>query len=212
VVLGHETAGHVAEVAGRAACLRGQRAALVAGRGRRHRAGDGRGPIGLLHLQLGLGRGARAVIVSDPSQGRRANAERFGATVTVDPASQDLGAVVGEVSRGVGIDSTIVAIGRAELVNQAVGLARVGGRVNLFAGFKGKGLAEVESNLLHYKQVRLTGTSNARRADYETALRMIETGKVDTASMVTHRFPLRSVTEAIETVTTGQAIKVAVLP
>jgi hypothetical protein len=30
--------------------------------------------------------------------------------------------------------------------------------------------------------------------------------------MVTHRFPLRSVTEAIVTVTTGQAIKVAVLP
>jgi threonine dehydrogenase-like Zn-dependent dehydrogenase len=51
----------------------------------------------------------------------------FGATVTVDPASQDLGAVVREVSRGVGIDSTIVAIGRAELVNQAVELARVGG-------------------------------------------------------------------------------------
>jgi L-iditol 2-dehydrogenase len=114
------------------------------------------GPIGLLHLQLALGSGARAVIV--------------------------------------------------------VELARVGGRVNLFAGFKGKGLAEVESNLLHYKQVRLTGTSNARRADYETALRLIETGKVDTASMVTHRFPLRSVTKAIETVTTGHAIKVAVLP
>jgi L-iditol 2-dehydrogenase len=172
----------------------------------------GAGPIGLLHLQLALRSGARAVIVSEPSEGRRSNAERFGATVTVDPGSQDLAAVAEEVSRGVGIDSTVVAIGSAELVNQAVRLARIGGRVNLFAGFKGKGLAEVESNLLHYQQVRLTGTSNARRADYETALHLIETGRVDTASMVTHRFPLRSVTEAIETVTTGQAIKVAVLP
>jgi L-iditol 2-dehydrogenase len=172
----------------------------------------GAGPIGLLHLQLALHSGARAVIVSEPSEGRRVNAERFGATVTVAPGGEDLAGVVEEVSRGVGVDSVIVAIGRAELVNQAVALARTGGRVNLFAGFKGAGLAEVESNLLHYKQVRLTGTSNARRADYETALHLIESGAVDTASMVTHRFPLRSVTEAIETVTGGRAIKVAVLP
>jgi L-iditol 2-dehydrogenase len=172
----------------------------------------GAGPIGLLHLQLALASGARAVIVSEPAAGRRAQAERLGATVTVDPTSEDLAAVVDEVSRGVGVDSTIVAIGVPRLVNQAVQLARTGGRVNLFAGFKNKGLAEVESNLLHYKQVLLTGTSNARRADYETALHLIETGKVDTASMVTHRFPLRAVAEAIETVTAGEAIKVAVLP
>lgn len=172
----------------------------------------GAGPIGLLHLQLALVSGARAVIVSEPTAGRRARAERFGATVTVDPASEDLAAVVDEVSRGVGIDSTIVAIGRPELVNQAVQLARIGGRVNLFAGFKGNGLAEVESNLLHYKQVQLTGSSNARRADYETALHLIEGGRIDTASMITHRFPLSAVGEAVETVSTGEAIKVAVMP
>ena len=47
---------------------------------------------------------------------------------------------------------------------------------------------------------------------YALALRMIETGRVDTVSMVTHRFPLGSVVEAIETVTNREAIKVAVLP
>jgi hypothetical protein len=40
---------------------------------------------------------------------------------------------------------------------------------------------------------------------------MIETGRVDTVSVVTHRFPLGSVVEAIETVTNREAIKVAVL-
>lgn len=172
----------------------------------------GAGPIGLLHLQLALVSGARAVIVSEPTPARRERAARFGATVAVDPAGEDLAAVVDEVSRGVGIDSVIVAIGRPELVNQAVQAARIGGRVNLFAGFKGTGLAEVESNLLHYKQVRLTGTSNARRADYETALHLIETGRIDTASMITHRFPLSAVGEAIETVSGGEAVKVAVIP
>jgi threonine dehydrogenase-like Zn-dependent dehydrogenase len=41
---------------------------------------------------------------------------------------------------------------------------------------------------------------------------MIEAGRIDTAAMVTHRFPLESVVEAIETVTSREAIKVAVLP
>jgi hypothetical protein len=40
---------------------------------------------------------------------------------------------------------------------------------------------------------------------------MIETGRADTVSMVTHRFPLGSVVEAIETVSNREAIKVAVL-
>jgi L-iditol 2-dehydrogenase len=172
----------------------------------------GAGPIGLLHLQLALVSGARAVIVSEPSAVRRAHAERLGATLTVDPESGVLEAAVEEVTGGLGIDATVVAIGRPQLVDEAVRLARTGGRVNLFAGFGGSGLAEVESNLLHYKQVRLTGSANSRRADYETALRLIESGRIDSVSMVTHRFPLTEVAEAIRTVAAGEGIKVAVLP
>ena len=47
---------------------------------------------------------------------------------------------------------------------------------------------------------------------YALALRMIGTGRADTVSMVTHRFPLGSVVEAIKTVTNREAIEVAVLP
>jgi L-iditol 2-dehydrogenase len=171
----------------------------------------GAGPIGLFHLQLSLLGGARAVIVSEPSACRRAQAEQLGATVTVDPTSDDPPGVAEEVSRGVGIDSTIICIGVPQLVNQALRLCRTRGRVNVFAGLVDKGWAEVEANLVHYKQVLLTGSANSRRSDYETALQLIESGKIDTASMVTHRLPLSAVIDAIDTVTT-EAIKVAVLP
>jgi L-iditol 2-dehydrogenase len=172
----------------------------------------GAGPIGLFHLQLALLAGARAVIVSEPSGGRRSQAERLGATMTVDPTRQNLDEVVEELSRGVGADSSIICVGVPQLVNQAVRLSRSGGRVNVFAGLEGEGWAEIEANLIHYKQVLLTGSANSRRADYETALRLIESGRIDTASMVTHRFPLSAVTDAIAAVTTGAAIKAAVLP
>jgi L-iditol 2-dehydrogenase len=172
----------------------------------------GAGPIGLFHLQLALLAGARAVIVSEPAAARRARAERLGATVAVDPATQDLAEVVRELSEGVGADSSVVCVGVPELVNQAVELSRSGGRVNVFAGLKGAGWTEVAASRIHYRQVRLTGSANSRRSDFETALRLIESGRVETASMVTHRFPLAAVEKAVGTVGTGEAIKVAVLP
>jgi L-iditol 2-dehydrogenase len=172
----------------------------------------GSGPIGLFHLQLSLLAGARTVIVSDPSAPRRAIASNFGAHITVDPTAEDLSAVVSQATEGLGMDSIIVCIGLPKLVNDALKLARQGGRINIFAGLAGKGLAEVEANLIHYNELEVTGTSNSRRADYQVALRLIESGRVKVEPMVTDRFPLRAVDEALAKTASGEGIKVAVLP
>jgi threonine dehydrogenase-like Zn-dependent dehydrogenase len=168
--------------------------------------------VGLLHLQLALLSGAGSVIVSQRSPARRALAERLGAAVAVDPTSQDLAEVADEVTGGLGVDLAIIAIGVPELVNQAVRLTRVAGRVSIFAGLAGKGWAEVEANLIHYKQLVVTGSSDVRRSDYEAALDLITSERVDTASLVTHRFPLTDVAGAFEAAAGRQAMKVAVLP
>jgi L-iditol 2-dehydrogenase len=172
----------------------------------------GAGPIGLMHLQLVLLSGAGAVIVSQRSPARRALAERLGATVAVDPTSQDLAEVVDDITGRRGVDLAIIAIGVPELVNQAVRLTRVAGRVNIFAGLAGKGWAEVEANLIHYRQLMVTGSSDVRRSDYEAALDLITSERVDTASLVTHRFPLKDVAGAFATAAGREAVKVAVLP
>ncbi|MCA1716841.1 MAG: threonine dehydrogenase, partial [Actinobacteria bacterium] len=58
----------------------------------------------------------------------------------------------------------------------------------------------------------VTGVTGARRSDYEVALRLIESGRMDVSDMVTHRFPLEDAAEAIETSAGGEGIKVAVMP
>ena len=172
----------------------------------------GAGPIGLFHLQLSLLAGAKTVIVSEPSEARRRTAEAFGAPVTVDPTAEDLAAVVEEQTGGLGADVSVICIGVPALVNDAIRLTRKGGRVNIFAGLAGKGWSEVEANLIHYNEIVVTGTSNSRRSDYETALRLIESGRVRAAEMVTHRFPLRETVAALEATAGGEGIKVAVMP
>jgi L-iditol 2-dehydrogenase len=171
----------------------------------------GSGPIGLFHLQLSLLAGARAVIVSDPSAPRRAVASNFGAHITVDPTAEDLSSIVSEVTGGLGVDSVIICIGLPMLVNNALNMARQGGCVNIFAGLAGKGWAEIESNLIHYKELEVTGSANSRRADYQTALQLIESGRIKVEAMVTDRFPLRSARAALDKAASGEGIKVAVM-
>ena len=172
----------------------------------------GAGPIGLFHLQLALLAGARTVIVSNRSEARRNFATELGAHVTVDPTSEDLWEVVAEYTDGLGVDVSVICVGKPQLVNDAMQATRKGGRVNVFAGLAGNGWAEVEANLIHYNELVLTGASDSRRRDYDTALRLIESGRIDAMRMVTHRFPLQETEKAIETSAEGEGIKVAVMP
>ena len=172
----------------------------------------GAGPIGLFHLQLALLAGVGNVIVSEPSKERRGFARDLGAHVAVDPTSEDLSEVVAEETGALGADVVLICIGIPRLVNEAFELARKGGRINVFAGLANEGWAEVAANLIHYNQLDVTGVTGARRSDYEVALGLIESGRVDVSNMVTHRFPLKDAAEAIETSAGGEGIKVAVMP
>ncbi len=172
----------------------------------------GAGPIGLFHLQLALLAGARSVIVSEPSEFRREFAQRLGAHVVVDPLTEDLAAVVSETTGGLGVDSTIICIGLPRLVNDALHVTRKGGCINIFAGLSGKGWAEVEANLIHYNELKVTGTTAARRSDFETALKLIESGRIDVRPMLTDRFPLERTAEAISKAAGGEGLKVALIP
>lgn len=172
----------------------------------------GAGPIGLFHLQLALLAGARTVIVSNRSEGRRVFAAQFGAHVTVDPTAEELAEVVAEHTDGLGVDVAVICVGRPQLVNDALRVTRKGGRVNVFAGLAGEGWAEVEANRIHYNELVITGASDSRRRDYDTALRLIESGRIAAGRMVTHRFPLAQAEKAIETSADGEGIKVAVMP
>ena|SRR2546421_1102492 len=101
-----------------------------------------------------------------------------------------------------------VTLAQASLFQKAPG----GAPANVAVGLAAKGWAEVEANLIHYKELEVTGSANSRRADYQTALQLIESGRIKVGPMVTDRFPLRSACEALDKVASGEGIKIAVLP
>lgn len=172
----------------------------------------GAGAIGLLHLQVALRSGARAVVVSEPNPGRRALAIRLGATHVIDPARDSPSSVVADLTAGRGADCAIVCMGRPELIDEAFRAARKQGRVNLFAGFAGDGTAVVHANLVHCKELQVGGSSDSTPGDYAVAVALIETGQVDVAPLLTHEFGLGEVSAALRAAGSGTAIKVVVAP
>lgn len=171
----------------------------------------GSGPIGTLHIKLARLRGAGRVIVSEPNAARRLAALEAGADAVIDPSAGDLRATVLAETRGLGADVVICAIGIPALATQAVGLACLGGRVSLFAGFNKGDLGSMDINAIHYNELKLVGAFGLSRCNYVDAMHMIADRRIEVASMVTHRFGLAQITDAFAMAESGAAMKVAIV-
>ncbi|WP_460998185.1 alcohol dehydrogenase catalytic domain-containing protein [Trueperella pyogenes] len=169
----------------------------------------GAGPIGLIHAQLALASGASHVFVSNRGEERRQVADRLGA-IGVGP--DELAARVTHTTEGAGADVVIVCIGAEQLAQDALVLARDGGRVSYFAGFPKGSTSQMEPNLIHYKELTVTGGSNARRRDVKRAIKLLADGVIDVDEMVTHTFPLSRVVDSYQALRDRVGVKIAVMP
>ncbi|MHB0874698.1 MAG: alcohol dehydrogenase catalytic domain-containing protein [Anaerolineae bacterium] len=194
-----------------ACVLRGQEAAAVG-------AGDfvvivGAGPIGTMHLLLARLRGAGRVLVADLLPHRRRQAAEAGADRVLDPAQEDLAAVVAAETRGAGADVVIVAAPAHRAMQEAPGLAAQGGRVLFFAGLpKDRPEVTVDANVVHYKELRVTGTTGCSTADCWHAAAIVNAGRIRLDALVSARFPLARAAEALALAEDRHSLKVVIEP
>jgi len=194
-----------------ACVLRGQRTLQVG-------PGDivlivGAGPMGLLHLLLARLSGASRIIVSEVQPVRLVQARQGRADFAVNPQSQDLREIVMDESNGRGADVIVIAAPSHSAQQSALELAAVGGRINYFGGLpKNRPLIESDSNAIHYKELRVTGTTGCSTGDCRKAAEILEAGRIDLSPLVSHRFPLTEVLAAYETAQSQEALKTILLP
>lgn len=170
----------------------------------------GAGPIGLLHVKLARLAGAKQIIVSQTSASRRQAALDAGADVVINPRDKNLVEQVKQLTDGGGADVAICAIGKPELANDAIRAVRPRGRVNLFAGFSKGVSSDLDVNAIHYNELTVTGAFGLTRLQFSTALQMIASGQIDVAPLLTHRFPLAEISQALATAEQGSALKVVI--
>jgi threonine 3-dehydrogenase len=152
--------------------------------------------------------GASLVIGSDYNPMRLALAQQMGAHVTLNPGSEDVLARVRELTGGDGVDLVCEMSGHPSGHAQAFAAARLGGRVNLLGTPSRTTEVDFARDVI-FKGLTLYGVTG--RKMYETwdeMRRFLRAGQLDPRPVITHRFPLESIAEAIQVIKDGQAGKV----
>jgi L-iditol 2-dehydrogenase len=170
----------------------------------------GAGPIGLMHLMLARLCGAARVIVVDPDPGRLAKATELGATA-VNPSEVDVREFVMRATSGRGADVAVTACSIAAVQEQAIELMAPFGRVCFFGGLPKDGsLVRIDSNIVHYRQLILTGTTGGAPRDFRTAMELLAAGRMKIDDVVSHRYATHDMAAAFDTALRGPAMKVVV--
>jgi L-iditol 2-dehydrogenase len=143
----------------------------------------GCGPIGLLLIQALQASGASVVLASDPLRHRLEAATGLGARQ---------GILAGEVTAGVdvpGVDVAFEAAGDDAAVDAAVDAARPGGRVVL-VGIPSDDRTSFSASVARRKGLTLLLSRRMRASDLPRAIRLVESGRVELAPLVSARHGL----------------------
>ncbi len=166
----------------------------------------GAGPIGLMATAVVRHAGARFVVVSEPNPVRRALATRMGATVVVDPLTQDLHDVQRELGMVEGFDVALEMSGNAAAIRTAMDNMAHGGSIAIL-GIPTQDVS-LDVNEIVFKLLTIRGIYG--REMYETWYKMtvmIQSG-LDIKPAITHRFPFREYEAAFATARSGDSGKV----
>ncbi|MFN2304820.1 MAG: zinc-dependent dehydrogenase [Anaerolineales bacterium] len=173
----------------------------------------GAGPIGVMHTKLAKVRGAGMVIVSEPIDFRAQQAASAGADYTINPLEKDLKEDLQKLTDGHGADVIIVAAPVNAAQESTLDLAAIRGRINFFGGLpKDKPTINFNSNLVHYKELMVTGTTACSTANCWQASQLINYGLVDLSDLISQRFPLEQTIQAFEAAEDRQSLKIVIEP
>jgi threonine dehydrogenase-like Zn-dependent dehydrogenase len=170
----------------------------------------GTGGIGMYCLMVAAAAGAGRLIAVDTSDYALANAKKLGATHTVNPKNVDTRKAVYDIMPE-GPDLVVEAAGPIQAVNLMVGLLRRGTRWNIF-GITTHEEFKLDGGLMHFLEARMDSSFSTTPQAIERSIRMMSRGLVDPEKVISHRFPLTKIHEAMETMSSPERNKIIINP
>lgn len=170
----------------------------------------GAGPVGMMHAFL-LRETAAEVMISDVSEERLDFAEREKAGKVMD-AKFDVPQQVRSETAGAGADVAMVASGSKAAIIQGLRSVRKGGRVCIF-GVPAKGtVLDYDISELYNSEQEILTSYGAAEKDTMLALKVLSSRDHEFGSLVTHRFPLKDFSKAVEAASGRKTLKVVMTP
>ena len=174
----------------------------------------GPGPIGLLALQMAKNNGARAVLVAgaDADEKKRLPLARtLGADHVVNAGREDVVQKVLEMTGGAGADLVVECSGAEGAINSGIDMLRKHGRMCVI-GIPGPETTAVSWKKAVMKALHIVFTFSSSPLSWNLALSMLEGGRLDLRSLISHTYPLEDWEKAFKEIERGTVIKAVLIP
>ena len=171
----------------------------------------GGGAIGQIMAQLARISGASKVVVSEPVAMRRELAVSLGADAAIDPMAGDVKEQLKEVIGRDSAEVVIECVGKPVAVSQAVYLADRGGKVLIFSVPNPTDTYGLPLTEVFKKELTIKG-SFVNPDTQNRAARLISSGMLKLKPLITHRYPVEKLEEAIKKQMENDSVKVMVIP
>jgi len=171
----------------------------------------GPGPIGLLALQVAMVAGGKVLICgTDGDEKRLSLAEELGADRIINVQKEDLLSTINSMGYNEGADVYLECSGSPASVRDGLEVLRRRGQFTQI-GLPGAPF-ELEFSKIAYKELIIHGSLGQRWNTWRIALKLIESGQVNTRKLMNREFPLSEWEQAFSCFENREGIKVVLKP
>ncbi len=170
----------------------------------------GAGPLGILNAKLAKARGVQKIIVLEENKNRLARAVNYEFDYFIDSNKANASKEIWNLTKGMGVDVAIPCCPGIEPFAQGINLLSKRGRFGFFSGLMGKDSLGADLNLIHYKELFLSGAYGCSIGHNREALSLLHTEKIKVRDMITKRISLDDVLAGLEMVRNQAEISVVI--
>ncbi len=174
----------------------------------------GCGGVGINSIQGAVHRGASRIIGMDLLDEKLELARQFGATHTVNSAAQDAAQRVIDLSEGRGVDYVFVTVGAKSAIEQSLSMLAKGGTA-VIVGMPASGvMAQYDPGEFAAAGQRIVGSkmgSASVSRDIPELVRLYQEGSLKLDELISGRYALRDINDAVASVQRGEALRNVVI-
>jgi len=170
----------------------------------------GCGGVGLNSVQGASLKGAASVIAMDLEADKRALALKFGATHAIDPRDSDVIEQVMKITNGRGADSVFVTVGAKSAIDSAQGFITKNGEIIIVGMPSSDTRGDYDPGTVAAWGQKIIGTkmgNSVIEVDIPELLELYSNGEYKLDELISSRFKLEDINQALDEVRTGKAIK-----
>lgn len=174
----------------------------------------GAGPIGNMLALMGKYYGAKKVVLCDNRKIRLELSKKIKSSdYYFHNNINKYNDKIMSISNNKGFDLIFIACPDRAVQNLSFKYVSHNGSINFFSGLpKNSDPVNIDTNLIHYKEIILTGSHGSTPSQHKSALNLLENNEINLDAFLTKSYNIEDFQQAYDHALTGRALKIAIKP